>query len=303
MTLLPHPRADEHAALQFEDLASALDSGLLPTQIGGRANAGERVVHELLRDRGVRLSATEDAVLTAAWRAGRMTPALQERARSRRQRAEFGAELRGRLRYPLVLILFVMVQSLVVAVAFHAHGMLLLLAIAIAATIGGVALLLRGLQHGGDRWERLPLLGPLAAELAELPYLETLLSLYSAGIPLADAHPMAVRTSPTRSMRDRLQRADQLLQDRRPLAEALYQTGSLHDETRQLLATGERSGDLEGALRRAWQRRAQVTARKVTAVARFAGIAVYAIAATLVACQVFAFYTFYFGLLRGIGSR
>ncbi|MFY9342944.1 MAG: hypothetical protein WAT39_10675, partial [Planctomycetota bacterium] len=55
--------ADERAALQFEDLASALDAGLPLASLGADPGAGERALHGALQRRGVRLTPTEDAVL------------------------------------------------------------------------------------------------------------------------------------------------------------------------------------------------------------------------------------------------
>ena len=58
--------ADERAAMQFEELASAIDAGLSLESLGGDPGAGERVVQTLLTKRKVRLSASEDAVISGA---------------------------------------------------------------------------------------------------------------------------------------------------------------------------------------------------------------------------------------------
>src|SRR5207245_873420 len=101
--LLFLPRLDDRAALQFEDLASAMDAGLSPTQIGGQAGEGDLVLHGILRRRGVRLDSVETAVLTAGWRSGRAGETLRNRARARRDRAELTRRVQTGLRYPLLL--------------------------------------------------------------------------------------------------------------------------------------------------------------------------------------------------------
>jgi type II secretory pathway component PulF len=267
--------ADERAALRFDDLASSLDAGLTVQALGGEAAAGERVVHGLLQRAGVKLSKTEDAVLIAAWRAGRIGPALRSRAEERRQRAQFARRIWAGLAYPLLLLVFVMFGSVLMSAVFGTR----LLGIAVAALFVGVAvaivLVTRGLRRGGEAWTRLPVIGRLAQDLGELPYLETLQSLYGAGVPLVQAHSTAVSTVPVASVQRRLQVAQRILAEGRPLAEALHQALALHAETRSLLASGERAGQLEDALLKALVRRREVSSRDITSAARWTGAIAY----------------------------
>ena len=60
--------ADERAALQFDDLASAIDAGLPIAGLGADVAAGERALHSAVTGRGIALTVIEDAVLSAGVR-------------------------------------------------------------------------------------------------------------------------------------------------------------------------------------------------------------------------------------------
>ena len=266
--------------------------------IGADAQKGDRAIHEALQRRGVRLSATEDAVMAAAWRAGRITTALRTRAEQRRQRAEFARAIWAGLRYPLVLFLLIVVASFATA-AVVGHYWFAIGVLGGAVACGALAVVVRrGLLTGGDRWARLPIVGRMAANLGELPYLETLHSLYAAGVPLVQAHAAAVAAVPIQVLRRRLLIADRELQGGRNLTEALAHALALHAETRTLLATGEHAGQLEDALLRALTRRRETSAREVGQAAKRLGHAAYAVATLVVVAIVFSFYANYAGMLR-----
>lgn len=289
--------ADERAALHFDDLASALDAGLSLEALGGRGNHGERVVHELLRQRGVTLRGAEDAVLTAGWQAGRVGTALRARAEERRRQAAFARQIWAGLRYPLVLFLLLGIGSVFVS-GITGNLWILYIELLVVAVVGAAAWFgVRSLRRGGEAWLRIPVVGNLAAGLAELPYLETLQAMYGSGMPLAQAHPRAVAAVPVQSVQRRLQIADGVLRSGRPLGEALAQALALHPETRMLLTTGEQSGQLEESLQRALVRRRDVTGRATSDAARRFGSAVYLLAVVAVAYFVVSFYTSYFKMV------
>ena len=289
---------NERAAIQFDDVASALDSGLPVTTIGGDAAAGDRVVHGILARRGVQLSPTEDEVLLHAWRAGKVGNALRQRADSRRRQAEFVRTMWSGLRYPVLLLLMVLVAS-VATMSIAGKGMLIGVLITYAAV--GVALWsVRSALRSGAPWlQRVPLVSRLIAGFAELPYLETLQALYGAGVPLKEAHRSAVATVPVRTVRERLQVAHAVGDSGRPLRDALEQAHVLHGETRHLLSTGEQTGQLEEALGRALVRRQDVTGRDFAAAARLLGQIAYGIAVVAVVLIVFAFYSKYLAAFGG----
>jgi type II secretory pathway component PulF len=131
-----------------------------------------------------------------------------------------------------------------------------------------------------------------------LPYLETLHALYGAGVPMKTAHTTAVGTVRLGAVASRLRLADAIVQSGRPLREALAETAALHVETRTLLHTGEQTGQLEDALRRALDRRRDVTGRNLAAVSRRVGQVAYGIAVVLCVVVIFRFYSNYLGMWR-----
>ncbi len=86
--MLHLPRDDEHAAQQFEDIASALDAGLPVQAIDGDPTLGDAVLHSILQQRRVALTTTESAVLAAGWRSG---PSAGSGSRSRLWRSRHEA--------------------------------------------------------------------------------------------------------------------------------------------------------------------------------------------------------------------
>lgn len=283
-------RADERAALLFDDLASALDAGLSLDSLGGKPAHGDRVVHDLLRQRGVQLSDSESAVLLAAWRGGKIGTAMRNRADDRRRRAQFARRIWEGLRYPLFLLTFMFFASLVVMAVLRTY--LLPIAIVVLFVVMGLGSrwLLGRFRRGSDAWLRVPWFGRLAMDLGELPYLETLHALYGAGMPLVQAHAAAVAAVPVAGVQRRLRIADRILAEGRSLTDSLHESLSLHTETRTLLATGEKAGQLEDSLQKALGRRRDVASRAVADTARWVGIIAYATAITFALVYITTIY-------------
>jgi len=289
---------DERAAMQFEDLASALDAGLPLAKLGADPRAGERSVQAALEARGVRLTVSEDAVLTAAFQAGRLGPALRGRGAQRRQRAQFSRDVLASLRYPVFLLAAALMISLVVGTVIG-HNWLPVAVLGGLAAIGGLLVWgHRGLRTGGRKWLEVPWFGPLAAASGELPYLETLHALYASGVPLVEAHTTATATVPIAEVRLRLRAAGATLREGSTLTDALADATALHSETRELLASGEASGQLESALDRALNRRREVTLRQIRSTIRWFGAAIYGLAILAAVYVIFDFYLGYIGLLN-----
>lgn len=285
--------ADERAAMQFDELASSLDAGLSIESLGGDPEAGDRMVHMLLAKRGVRLSATEDSVLNTGWTAGRISKSLRSRAEQRRQRAEFGRQVRNSLLYPAFLLVMAMATSLI-ATQLFGYGLLIGLVVGLVLVSLAIYLVRRGILTGDEKWLRLPWIGPLGAALGELPYLETLHALYSSGMPIVDAHAAATGSVTVASLRIRLRQAERTLREGGTLTESLAQHGALLEESRGLLASGETSGQLEEALQRTLTRRREVTARDVKTTAKWAGNIAYGTAVVVVVYFILTFYLSYF---------
>jgi type II secretory pathway component PulF len=285
--------AHERAALQFDDLASALDAGLPLSAFGGEPTLGDRVLHGILQRRGVRLSATEDSVMMHSWRAGRASQQLRHRAAARRQQAELRRGLWQSVRYPLLLAgmgLLICITTMTFVGPWPLVSLLLLY-----GSLGGAVFAVVRASRSGALWlRRLPWLHALMQSLAELPYLETLRALYGAGVDLRQAHAAATATVPPGELSQRLQIVNGMVQIGQPLREGLQQALALHPETRSLLTTGEQAGQLEDALERAWQRRSTVTQRDLTQLSRGLGYAAYALALGITMLLIINFYTGYF---------
>ncbi|MCA8964601.1 MAG: type II secretion system F family protein [Planctomycetes bacterium] len=292
------PGAEERAALQFDDLASALDAGLPIAALGGNPGDGDRTVHNILGARGVQLSATEAAVLEAGWRAGKIGEALRSRSVQRRLKADFTRRLWSAVRYPLLVLAGVVFASFAtIAVVGHVWVAAWVVIGLVAASIGGLCIY-RGLRSGGEAWFGLPLVGSLARDLGELPYLETLHALYGAGVPLDRAHHAALQAVPFAAVQRRLLVADAALRDGRKLTEGLSEGLALHAESRSLLTTGELAGQLEPALHNALVRRRAVAAAAAERLARLIGSVLYAGAVIAVVIIVFTFYSRLYSFAR-----
>lgn len=299
MLLRLSPRRDDAAALACEDLASGLDAGLGPSQLGGDAASGEQVVRGMLAARGVRVEPAEDLVLAAAWRSGTAPRALRALAAARRHRAGFARTVALRLAYPLLLIATAVLAS---AVSAWSLGNTSLLVTVLLLTGAGAAFGwfgLRGIARGSPGWLRLPLVRAWARDLAEVPYLQVLHGLYGSGVPLRDAHREAAAAYGLGGGRQRLLAADRVLQSGQPLADALASDPVLHEETRHLLANGERTGGLEEALQCALDRRRAVAAQRTELLARAVGVCVYGFAAAIAIYVIFSFYGTLYGGLSG----
>lgn len=283
--------ADERAALQFDDLASLLDAGLGLDSIGGDGGShGERVVLELLRQRGVKLLPSDETVLLAAWRAGRIGPALRARAEQRRQRAALFRRLLLGLAYPSALFAMCIVASVATAPIIGHYWFTAGLVALLAAVLAAVWLVRRGLRRGDERWNQLPVIGRIATDLAEIPYLEVLQALYGAGVPVLEAHTSAMAAVANHGLQRRLAVTGRVLGEGRSLTEALTESVALHPDTRSLLANGERSGGLEEALLRAVQRRRDVSQRAVTQAATTIAVLIYVLAGLIAVALIFSFY-------------
>ncbi len=289
-------RADERAAQVFEDVASALDAGLPLETIGGDPRHHNQTLTALLTSRGVTLRKTEALALEAGWRSGNASQALRKRAGSRRRRHEFMRAAQAAVAYPVLLFALLLLASLA-TMSFVGPGVAITLGAVYAAGCVGVVTLARKLGRGDASLERLPMLGGVLRELRELPYLEAMHALYGAGVSVVDAHRDATATVHMQGLRAQLGVALRQLEQGRSLREALETSASLSPETRTLLATGEQAGQLEEALERAVERRAEMAKRRLEAAARTLGAVAYGLAAVGVAVLAVTFYLNYYGPL------
>lgn len=293
------PAHHERTADRMLDIAAAIDAGLSASTFGGDPGDGDDMVAHALDRSGARLFAGEAVALRAAWKAGRAPAGLRQLAARRRQRAEFVRALRSQLLYPVALAALAFVVSLVAArvgsprLPWFVGGAITVLALASSWVV-------RMAKAGSERTLALPVVGPLVADFGELAYLETLHACYASGIPLLAANKEAVATCPVVAVRQKLYLADQLAQQGRSVSESLAQMRALHAETLTMIALGEKSGTLEDSLQRAITRRRDTAQRRASALAKGAGVTVYALGVVVAAATVISFWSSYAEALRSI---
>ena len=299
MLLRLQPRRDERAAVLMLDLASAIDAGLPAERWGGQPQDGEQVLERALPRRGVAVDGAEPVVLRAGWRSGRPADSLRRLAQQRQQRADFARQILSLLRYPTMLLLVAFVVSFVAA-KLGAMWLPWTIGAAIAAMAFVVFALRRQLRSGNPALLRVPMLGPLLRDLGAIPYLDVLHACYASGIPLLQAHREAVSACHVPAVATRLALCDALVQQGKPVAESMEQTLALDEETRSLLATGETTGTLEDALRRASTRRRDEAQRRAIALSKGISSAVYAIGLLAAVATIVSFYAGYAAQLRAL---
>ena len=292
-------RAEEKAAMVFTDLASALDAGLTLEHLGGDAALDDHALADLCERRAVTLRPPERIVLAAAWKSGNASACLRKRAAARQRRAQFLTATQSALAYPTLLFALLFVAALA-TMTFIGPLVAVVISLVYAAICAGSVALARKLGRGDSSLERLPIVGGVVLEMRELPYLETLHALYSAGVPIVDAHRTAHPTVRMQGLREQLVIAQRLLEEGRSLQEALATSSALSLETRTLLATGEQSGDLEGALERALQRRSEMATRRLASAARTISAVAYGVAAAGVFAIAVLFYTKFYAPLFAV---
>ena len=307
--MLRSPSHNERESHLLVDVASAVDAGLTAKQIlagpataslPGRSDQAETLTQGLIAQ-GLQLAPHEVLMLETAESAGTLSKVLRILSRQRSHHAERHRELRRRLAYPAFLLGFSgIVACLVVWALGTGLAPLLTVAGILAAAVGAGTLAVRQTLRDPDRgW--IPLVRRLILDLGELPYLYSLHGLYGAGVKVHEAHALAMKTSGVPSVRRRLEESGRALARGGTLSEALHLCSALHPETRQMLAAGEASGDLEETLARAVQRRQTSvdlhSRRLVTVCVVTAQVLAFAFAGYV----ILSFWSGYYSALRSFG--
>ena len=294
------PHRDEREALRLDDIASAVNAGLPVATILPTTDLSKGFVAGLCQQTDVTFSATERAMLTAAEASGTIPASLGLLAEQRRRRADFARNLGRQSRYPLLLVFVAILAAFATAPIRGQSYMSLLLAV--AGIFGGVLLLgwfvrrrIRDPHFDGGPAP----LRELLQDLAEVPYLQSLLGLYAAGVKVHEAHELAANSVGVPYIRYRLRAANAGLESNRPLAESLARSNALCLETQQLVTSGEAAGELEDALQRSLQRRLDCLEHRLGRWAMAIATTVYGLAAAYAIYLVFAFYSNYYGRLLG----
>jgi len=294
------PDRDEREALRLDDIASAVDAGLPMGTILPGTDVTHGLAVALGQQPGLTFNAAEAAMLQAAEVAGTMPTCVRLIAEQRRRRAGFVRRLAGRVRYPLVVFLVAVLAAFATApIRGQSYPSLLL-------TLGGILL---GLVFIGwlvrnrirdPQFDGTPApLGALLQDLGEVPYLQSLVGLYAAGVKVQQAHELAANSVAVPYVRYRLRAANAGLQVHQPLTESLATANALCPETLQLLATGEAAGELEDALQRGLGRRMDCLERRLENWAGAIGSTIYVLSAGYAIYLILTFYSSYYGRLLG----
>ncbi|MHC4514478.1 MAG: type II secretion system F family protein [Planctomycetota bacterium] len=294
------PLRDEREALRLEDIASAVNAGLPLTTILPATDLTSGFAAGLCQQRDITLSTTERAMLAAAEASGTIPASLGLLAEQRRRRAGFARNLGRQSRYPLILVFVAILAAFATAPVRGQSYVSLLLAVmgVFAVVVLSGWFVRRRISNPNFDGGPAPL-RELLQDLAEVPYLQSLLGLYAAGVKVHEAHQLAANSVAVPYVRHRLRAANTGLESNRSLAESLARSNALCLETQQLVTTGEAAGELEDALRRSLQRRLDCLERRLGRWATAIATTVYALAAAYAIYLVFAFYGNYYGRLLG----
>jgi len=274
-----------HAGLPLLQALELTASGSPPAMAHGwnqvrQAVESGQALHQALRQQRW-CDAASASLVEAGEASGTLDQTLLRLATHMEQGQAMRARLRGALAYPL-LVLFtagiVMAAMLVFVVPtfaqmFASFGaelpwptqlVIRLSEAAIAwgwllpliALLASVPLLRLWQRHAtmrlimDTRLLQLPLLGALLTQAATARWARVLATLAQAGLPLADALPIAGQASGNRCMAERSQRLREQLLQGSALAAAMQQQGIFPPLALQLVQTGEASGTLEQMLAR-----------------------------------------------------
>src|SRR5690606_27827268 len=206
--MVPFFDAREKTAARLLDVASALDAGLPPKTAlrVDEADLKDGVAAAVVRA----IPGLDDVdlrILEAAERAGDLSAALRERAEAKLQHAGVARDLVRRLAYPAFVLAFAVVLSLWLAsvgqAGFSSKAVTLLALAPLACAAAVVVVVRRARRDPGFDAARVPLLGAVLRDAAELPYLIALRGLHAAGVLIADAHATAAATSGVAHVRAR----------------------------------------------------------------------------------------------------
>ncbi|MCB9881947.1 MAG: type II secretion system F family protein [Planctomycetes bacterium] len=283
----PVAASERHAAL------SSLDAG---------QSLAEALAHlRILEDGDLR-------VLAAAERAGRLPRALHRWAEELEASRDRTRALLARLIYPLLLIHLAPVARK--SADIFVHGRLaagLTYVLVCWATLWVSLVGLRVLLVDAERRVflsrcalSLPLLGPLFRARAIAEYFRLIGGLYSAGVPLLDAHESATACMHHPHVRRSLEGPSHHLRAGGTLSELLGLSGILRDEEQHLLATGERSGHLEETFERLARLCGDEANARAASLVRLAGATLYAIAVLVVALTAIGFWSSYFDMMNSL---
>ena len=302
----------KHRAVFCRTLAVQLAAGADPVSAAqtaaaivpsGRGPAGEHLVAALSRGESLSVSLGHAALLTPAEleliaigeRSGAIDEVLRELADFAEEKIALGRHIVGGIALPafnLTAACFIVPLPALVARGdtlgyLFAAGSPLVLIIA-----GGLGLR-RWLRHASgrslDRWLRpLPLVGAAWHEIDCWRFFRTLALLSRTSLGLIESVRLASRTCRSASLREAFEGAAEAAEARgTAVGPLLERRGALPPDVMAEWKTGERTGQLESALRRISARYGETSRQRLRSLAEWTPRVVYLVVLAVMAWQVF----------------
>ena len=275
----------DHRVVFFRELATMVKSGvsigealgLLETRPGSpelraaiahcsrQVSAGERFSQAMEKYPKV-FSPLNTAMVRAGEESGRLDETLGEAADYLEREQELRQMLSRETFYPKILIVAVIVIPLatnvvIAAVTPNAGNPVSVLGGALLTYLGVFVLIVAAwfaLKHftsstqgaeAVDRFKlRVPLIGPIIAQLAWAKVCRAIAALYKAGMSSSESLELAGTSSGNRHIEQTVRGAVKHVQKGTPLSEALTKSGYVPDLPLRMLQTGEETGDIDSTL-------------------------------------------------------
>lgn len=291
-TLLGASLTIEEALLALIGQSENVATRQLLTRVRERILEGQSLSAALEQEPGT-FNPLYRALIAAGEASGQLASVLARLAEHLEQQQQVKGKVLQALLYPLVLtvvavgviaILLTTVVPRVMEQFIHLNQMLplstrILLALSDGVLLVGPWLIVILLCAGGAlngllrqaafrlRWDRmwltLPLIGNVARELNIARFARTLSILTGSAVPMLEAMTMAVSVCSNGYIRAAMRGAQQQVHEGVSFATALNDTALLSPMMRHMIASGERSGELDGMLERAAALQEQTFQRQV----------------------------------------
>jgi len=149
---------------------------------------------------------------------------------------------------------------------------------------------------------RIPVLGPLVYDYAISRFARTFGALYRSGVSMADGVELAAHSTGNSFISAQILTAVERLRQGEPLTQTLAQTGMMNPVMLDMLATGERTGDVDQMMHRASQYHFDEATMRAKVLGKVLGIIVLIGVAIYVAMILIKFYSGYMTTVLGIAD-
>jgi type IV pilus assembly protein PilC len=259
-----------HAGVSIGESLTTVAAGMRPSHLrGGLLRAGYDVsgghaISESFEQHPHVFSALELAMLRVGEQAGRLEMALRAIADYHERDFKLRSILQRELTYPIILLCAIILIPLAgrMVVAWITAGLGAALTIG-ASTLLGYAIFLgipaiiiyliirNARQSGGGRlWLdqaklSIPLIGPVARKVALARFCRALAALYSAGVLMGSSLRLAGEASGNEVIARKIEGVARAVEAGGGLSDALRKTALMPGTVLQMLATGERTGEVD----------------------------------------------------------